>query len=157
MKHLITFENYTHHNGQTFWGSIGAGILPVCKETKRILVGYRSSHVLEPHTYGVFGGKLDIDDGIDETIKQACLRELEEETCYRGEIDLVDAYVFKSGDFTYYNFFGIVPKEFEPELDWENEDAIWITLEELINLKNKHFGLEALLKNSIDILKNILK
>lgn len=153
----MTFENYTEHNGHTFWGDVGAGILPVCIETKRILVGYRSIHVLEPNTYGVFGGKLDLDEGIDETIKEACLRELEEETRYRGEIDLVDAYVFKSGNFTYYNFFGIVPNEFEPELDWENEDAIWITLEELINLKKKHFGLEALLKNSMEILKNILK
>lgn len=157
MKYIKKFESFTHTNGKTFWGSIGAGIIPVCTETKRILLGFRSSEVMEPHTWGGFGGKLDIDEGIDENIKEASLRELQEETEYVGDITLINAFVYKHGNFEYHNFFGIVPNEFEPILNWENEKYEWFTYDELIDLKNKHFGLVSLLKESDKLLRKILK
>jgi 8-oxo-dGTP pyrophosphatase MutT (NUDIX family) len=132
-----------------YWGKIGAGILPICIKTGRFLVGLRSDDVMEPNTWGIFGGKLDIDEGINETIKIAALRELEEETKFKGDIELIEGYVFKDENFSYHNFFGIVQYEFEPILNWENDDAIWINYDELMNLNNKHFGLEAFL-NDID-------
>jgi 8-oxo-dGTP pyrophosphatase MutT (NUDIX family) len=157
MKHLKRFESFqSAGNGKIYWGSLGTGILPVCPATGRILVGFRSDSVLEPHTWGTFGGKLDIDEGIDETIKEAAMRELEEETDFTGHMKLVNAYVFVDGTFSYHNFFGIVEHEFEPMLNWENDDAVWYTLDELKALKNKHFGLVALLENSLPLLKKIL-
>jgi 8-oxo-dGTP pyrophosphatase MutT (NUDIX family) len=157
MKFIQTFESYqSAGNGNMYWGSLGSGILPVCPATGRILVGFRSRHVLEPHTWGTFGGKLDIDEGVDETIKVAAMRELEEETAFTGHMDLVDAFIFRDGSFSYHNFFGVVEEEFTPTLNWENEDAVWYTLEELLELKGKHFGLASLLKNSLPVLEKIL-
>lgn len=158
MKYLKNFnEHHIQTNGQIFWGNIGAGILPICKNTKRILVGLRSSEVLEPNTWGTFGGKLDIDEGIEESIREGAIRELEEELGYKGNIDLIDAFIFRSGSFEYHNFFGIVDEEFEYSLDWENDDAKWMTVEELYQLPNKHFGLISLLNESGDLLEKILK
>jgi 8-oxo-dGTP pyrophosphatase MutT (NUDIX family) len=154
MKYINDYKNFV--NERQYYGLAGAGILPVCVSTGRVLVGLRSYHVEEPHTWGTFGGKLEIDEGIDETIKVAAIRELEEETEYYGHIELVDAYIFTDGSFSYHNFFGLVDEEFEPELNWENDDAVWYTLEELNILSNKHFGLKALLHNSMDILLNII-
>lgn len=141
---------------EAYWGSIGGGVLPICIKTKRILVGLRSSDIMEPHTWGIFGGKLDIDEGVNETIEQAVKRELKEETGYAGSISLKPAYIFKNKGFEYHNFIGIVNDEFHPSLDWENDDAKWMTYEELINLKSKHFGLSALLKNSNDIIQRVI-
>ena len=56
---------------------------------KKILVGLRFSQVREPVHIGSFGGKLDIDEGIDE-IKETLFIETIEETEYRGEIHLID-------------------------------------------------------------------
>ena len=158
LKYLKAFnEHHIQTNGRTFWGSIGAGILPICKKTKRILVGLRSEYVLEPNTWGSFGGKLDIDEGVEETIREGAIRELEEELRYNGHIELIDAFIFRSGSFEYHNFFGIVDEEFEPILDWENSDAKWMTIEELYQHPKKHFGLISLLKESGDLLEKIIK
>ena len=156
-NYIKTFESFVETEGRLFWGTIAAGVIPICTTTKRILVGLRSDEVEEPGTWGSFGGKLDIDEGIDETIKEAVLRELEEETGYCGNIELVDAFVYKHGSFEYHNFFGLVSSEFEPELNWENESAEWFTYDELIVLSDKHFGLVSLLKNDGDLLKSFLK
>ena len=56
--------------------------------------------------------------------------------------------MYKDGSFSYYNFFGIVQKEFSPSLNWETESFKWMTYDELLALPRKHFGLVALLKNS---------
>jgi hypothetical protein len=44
MRYLLTFENMR-------WGTIGAGIVPYCKETNKFLVGLRSDYVLESDTW----------------------------------------------------------------------------------------------------------
>ena len=150
MRYLLTFENIR-------WGTIGAGIVPFCKETNKFLVGLRSEEVLEPHTWGGFGGKLDIDEGVDETIKEAAKRELEEETGYSGSIELIKGFIFKERNFEYHNYIGIVDKEFEPILNWENDEARWLTYEELLRLNNKHFGLKRFLKESKEIFENLAK
>ncbi len=166
MKYIKTFEqlgkNHVNSNdaGDNFWGNFGAGILPICLKTGRILVAYRSIHVNEPHTFGIFGGAIDADgDDHTRTPEQAAREELHEEAGYKGHFDVIPAYVFKtpSGSFTYYNFIGLLDDEFEPELDWETESTKWITLQELYDLKPKHFGLEALIKNSGDIIRKYAK
>ena len=156
MKHIAQFENFKKQptpdaqpvNEQNYWGSMAAGIMPVCSSTGRVLIAFRSAHVNEPHTWGTIGGKLDIDEGIDETIEEAALRELVEETEYDGDMDMRKAYVFTDGSFSYHNFFGVVSEEFEPQLNWETERFEWMTFRELKQLSPKHFGLSALLKNS---------
>lgn len=141
MKHLKPFGQYTDTK---YYGNYGAGILPICKSTNRILLGYRSLETNEPHTWGLFGGKLDDDEDIS-MIQQVALRELYEETGYRGKIELLPAYVFedRKHKFEYHNFIGLVDKEFKTYLNWENEKTQWFTYDEILNdLKyDLHFGL----------------
>jgi 8-oxo-dGTP pyrophosphatase MutT (NUDIX family) len=166
MKYIKTFEqlgaNHVNSNdaGDNFWGNAGAGILPICLKTGRILVAYRSLDVNEPHTFGIFGGAIDAyGDDHTRTPEQSAREELSEEAGYNDHFDVIPAYVFKTpnGSFTYYNFIGLLEHEFEPELNWETESAKWITLQELYDLKPKHFGLEALIKNSGDIIRKYAK
>ena len=149
-------EVYDNVHGAKFWGDMAAGILPVCPSTQRMLVSHRSRNVNEPSTWGIFGGKLDPED--KGNIEQAARRELEEETGYKGRYHLVPAYVYKSGDvFTYHNFIVKVNKEFQPRLDWESQGYRWISKSELKKLEPKHFGLIALLNNSMNLIDKYLK
>lgn len=129
---------------EEYWGKAGAGVLPIAKDTGRVLVPLRSRYVNEPNTFGVWGGAVDP----GESPKAAAKREFAEETGYRGTMKMVPAYTFKDGDFSYHNFIGLLDSEFEPRLDWENDDYKWLTFDELLKLRPKHFGLEGLIKNS---------
>ena len=64
MKIIFTYNQFLESiqviDGKKFWGTIGAGILPYCVKTKKYLVLLRSDEVLEPLTWGLIGGKLDI-------------------------------------------------------------------------------------------------
>lgn len=158
MKYLKLFEQVE------YWGKKGAGILPICTTTKRLLIPLRSEYVLEPNTWGVWGGKIDlgeddefeITNNIDASVENAAKREFIEETEYKGEIKLIPAYVYKDGSFAYHNFFGLVDYEFDPKLNWETSISKWMTLEELLTLPKKHFGLVALLNNSSKELESLL-
>lgn len=155
MRHLQLFEGFLFE--REYWGTIGAGILPVCRTTGRVLVGLRSRQVMEPNTWGTFGGKLDIDEGIDESIKEAALREMEEELGFFDHINLVNAYVYNDNSrFSYHNFFGVVEREFEPQLNWEHAKAVWMTIEQLLELPGQHYGLKALLENSGELLRSLV-
>lgn len=127
------------------WGKVGAGILPYCKKTKRFLISLRSPYVLEPGTWGLWGGKLD--DVDTNNIIFTAKREFKEETGYNGKIDVIPSYIYKETDFIYYNFIGIVKNEFKPHLNWESQNYKWVTLEELLEIEPKHFGLEKLINN----------
>lgn len=148
---------FANTSGDKFWGDVGGGVLPICEKTKRILLNYRSKYVNEPHTWGIYGGKLDSDENIISTVK----REFLEESGYDSQIDLIPVYVFKStnGTFEYHNFIGIINDEFEPDMDWESEGFKWVTLDELMTIEPKHFGLEGLLndQDSLEKIKSIVK
>ena len=139
-----------------YFGNRGAGVLPVSRESRKCLIALRSDWVMEPRTWGIWGGK--IDDG-EVSPKDAALRELFEETGYTGNVSLYEAYVYKDKNFQYYNFFGLVDSEFEPDLNWETSDYRWFSFDELMDLEPKHFGLRALLndKKSLDLLKKLTK
>jgi 8-oxo-dGTP pyrophosphatase MutT (NUDIX family) len=122
-----------------FWGSRGSGGVFYSTDTGRYLLAYRSAHVNEPHTWGVWGGAI---DG-DETPERSLQREIEEETGYKGHYKLTPSFVYKKGDFRFHNFIIEVDKEFDPRLDWETEDFGWFKRDEFPT--PLHFGLKALL------------
>ena len=144
-----------YRRNTVFWGKEGAGILPIAKSTGRILVGLRSRYVNEPLTWGVFGGKIDSGEDPEE----AAIREMQEELRYKGPVKLIPGYGFTSSNFTYHNFIGLVDDEFEvtpKDLNWETDETKWITLRELRELDNKHFGLEAFLNNSSALIERVV-
>jgi len=115
-----------------------AGLLPICKETGRILVGFR-----DDGTWGVWGGGTKP----DEKPKQTAIREFEEETKYWGPLQMRFLYVSRRPNKTYTNYAAIIPKEFDPELNSEHSGFRWCEYNELFELADKHFGLEDLLLN----------
>lgn len=147
-------ENDSDHeealNRTGFWGKQGAGCLILAKKTEeflpsgKILVPLRSSAVLQPNTWGVWGGAIDS----DEDPKIAAKREVEEEAGYRGDAEMIPLAVFKSNNFKYYNFLAIVETEFRPRINWETRNYRWVTFDELQELEPLHFGLKYLLDNS---------
>lgn len=128
---------------ERFWGNRGAGVLLIAKDTGKILLVHRSEEVNEPGTWGVPGGAIDDED---ESPVHAAKREAYEEVGYTGPIDIHKSYVFKAAKFRYFNFIGIVPTEFEPRLDWENDDAGWFSLDDLPS--PLHYGVKALLQHA---------
>lgn len=106
-----------------FWGKQAAGCLFVARSTKRLLFAHRSADVLEPHTWGTWGGALDE----HETPQQCVLREAHEEAGYRDHIDLLKMSVFShSSGFKYHTFLAVVDYEFTPKMNWETQDFAWI-------------------------------
>lgn len=148
-------EDFMNKSGEDFWGDMGAGVMPIAKSTGRILVGLRSKYVNEPGTWGCFGGMVD-DKDEERDPQMAAMREFEEEAGQEADVlEVVPAAVFRSqgGGFEYHNFVCVVKDEFEADLDFETEAAKWVTLDELVRLEDKHFGLEYLMDNSMDIIK----
>lgn len=129
----------------------GAGVFLIAADTGRILLQKRSPYADEGLAWGVFGGTVDPGD---VTYEGAALRELYEETKYTGPINLVPAMEDYATDenFRYFTFIGLVPKEFDPTLDFESADGRWFTLEEFMNLRDKHYGLDNLWKCCSDMI-----
>jgi 8-oxo-dGTP pyrophosphatase MutT (NUDIX family) len=136
-------------NERSYWGTSGAGAIIQAKETGNILVLRRSRHVNEPNTLSIVASGA-IDSG--ERPLQAAIREMKEELKYEGEIlsrKLID--VFTDIDelgytFKFYTFKFVIPKEFEPTLNWETDKFFWWNGKDKLNGKF-HFGTERLLKN----------
>lgn len=158
MKHLKLFEG--------FWGSEASGILPIAKDTGKILLGLRSGAVLEPYTWGNFGGAIGLDDyGLDEeklSPEDNALKELEEEIGLNINFNLIPSYIFEKSNFKYYNFLGLIDTESQISKDnttlgWEVDDIKWFTMEEVLNMKDLHFGIKTLLDNNIDQIKKYTK
>lgn len=149
--------------GERFWGSAGAGVLPICTSTGNILVQFRSSSVEQPHTWGTFGGALRgkhlrmMQQGNEMGAFQSAAMEefLEEMGTNVGKVQLVPAFQFKKGNFKYQNFIGLVAKEINPKRTWESDGYEWITYRKLQDLEPKHFGLEALIDNSRQQIRQI--
>jgi 8-oxo-dGTP pyrophosphatase MutT (NUDIX family) len=129
-----------------FWGRRGAGCLFKARDTGRILINFRSKYVQEPETWGTWGGA--IDDG--ESPKEAVLREVEEESGFRGHVDLIPMTVFehRSG-FKYFNFLAVVNREFTPEIDFETAAYAWFAYGKWPS--PKHPGLKELLSHKSNL------
>jgi 8-oxo-dGTP pyrophosphatase MutT (NUDIX family) len=106
-----------------FWGASGSGALLLAKNTKRILFAHRGKRVQSPNTWGTWGGAIDLNEAPEKSV----IREIKEESGYRGRIQLLPLITFKhESGFRYYNFLAIVESEFLPILDWENQDFEWV-------------------------------
>jgi predicted GNAT family acetyltransferase/8-oxo-dGTP pyrophosphatase MutT (NUDIX family) len=124
-----------------FHGNKGVGALIYCKTTGRFLLLKRGQDVSEPDTWGMVSGKVDDDDS---HLEYALSREIEEELDVMLH-DFTPTYIFRKGDFTFHNYISFVYEEFEPILNWENQDYLWVAVEDFPD--NLHFGLRALMQN----------
>lgn len=106
------------------WSAAGCFIL--CLKTGRMLLGQRSAKVDEPLTWCPFAGTTEP----GETPEQTAIREIGEETGYKGPMSLAKLPTFKEiPHFQFFNFLAVVPEEFTPVLNWETEKAEWFDLD----------------------------
>jgi 8-oxo-dGTP diphosphatase len=143
------FDN-EEDNSRKYWGEEAAGCIFIAKDTGRILLAKRGEEADQPGEWGTWGGKI---DG-DESPKEAVAREVEEETGYDGVTKISPLYTFKDGSFKYHNFLVIVPFEFTPQLNWENESSAWIEFGKWP--EPMHFGLQTLIQHAGPKLKRVV-
>jgi 8-oxo-dGTP pyrophosphatase MutT (NUDIX family) len=132
-----------------------AGILVISKDTKKFLIGLRSPKLDHGNMWGIPGGKMEPNE---KNPIITAKREFKEETGFYGNINATPAYIHNGSDFIYYNYIGIVPKEFNAKGDWETVKFKWVTIDELTNDPNLHPGLDLLLDDdySMGIINNFL-
>lgn len=121
-----------------------AGILCIAEDTKKILIVKRGEDCPEPNTWCNPGGKY---EDSDKDFKQTAIREFQEETGYEKPINkLKEVYVHQSPNLEFHNYVGVIDEEFTPKLlKSEVTNHKWVSLKELKQLPNKHFGLEELI------------
>jgi ADP-ribose pyrophosphatase YjhB (NUDIX family) len=121
-----------------------AGALIFAADTGNFLVVYRSPGVVDPNLWCGVGGK--IEQG--ETPEQASRREIAEEVGYKGELVQTPIFTWDEPKLKFFNFLGVVPKQFTPILNWETAGYVWCTLDKIP--QPMHYGLRAVLtdKNS---------
>lgn len=106
-----------------FWGEEAAGVIFYAEDTGRVMLGKRSQKVMEPGTWGTWGGAMNQ----GETPEKAARREAGEEAGVSVR-KMIPIWTFKHpSGFQYHNFMAVVPSEFEPKLDAETDDAEWVT------------------------------
>ena len=126
-----------------YWGRLASGVLPMARATRRFLLALRSQQVYEPGTWGTIGGKVEW----GESPEDAAVREFREETRSRAHVELLPLFIYSDEDagFEYHNHLGVIPREFKPRANWETAAWAWLTLDVLLAVEPKHFGLDALL------------
>lgn len=135
----------------SYWGTAGAGAVLYCDKTKRVLILLRSKTVDQGGTWTIVtGGAIDS----NENPLNAAKREVFEELQYRGPIKktkLINIFSdiddLTGNEFKYYTFKFIVPEEFKPRFNWENDDYFWWDGRERIPGR-LHFGTKDILKKA---------
>lgn len=137
----------------------GAGILCYARDTQKFLLGKRSKTVSNPGTWVSQGGGFE--PGEQEPVFVA-LREFREESGYQGRdcsIKLFEILIYLDKHFKFYNYIGLIDKQFEPsptpEFSSETDEFKWFSFDEMCDIPNKHFGLKSLLVNKRKIKKII--
>jgi len=116
-------QEHTQALQQTgFWGRQGAGCIFMALDTGRLCLAHRSAAVEQPGTWGTWGGAMESGEDPAEAVR----REVAEEAGYTGPLRLIPLMVFSHpSGFRYHNFLALVPREFEPRLNWETQDSAW--------------------------------
>jgi 8-oxo-dGTP pyrophosphatase MutT (NUDIX family) len=116
--------------GQSRGEIFATGVLPICTNSGRICLAWRSPLVTVGSCWGTIGGAATI----ALSLRHNAVRELQEETGYCDEIELHPAYVFREHEFEYHNFIGLVPQEFSLKAEaanrWETDELCWCPLNE---------------------------
>ena len=154
-RDFLMFENEAVHArallNTGFYGAVGAGCVIVAENTGRICMPKRSKSVMEPGTWGTWGGAVDP----NESPRDAALREVKEEAGYDGELLLSQLHIYKhETGFKYYTFLARVREEFTPTLDWETEEHRWCLLESIPT--PLHFGVQALMNDPMSKAKLVV-
>lgn len=152
MSTLIDYKTFFEQEETSkYWGSKAAGCIFLAKDTGRLLLAHRSNKVdYESDTWGTWGGKVDH----GETLLQTVNREIQEETGYEGITKIHPLYVYRDENFEYHNFLVIVPFEFVPQLNWENDNSMWVEFGQWPS--PLHFGLKKLFKHSGNKIKHVI-
>lgn len=135
-----------------YWGREAAGCIFVAKDTGRILLAKRKPGVMEPNTWGTWGGKMDWEETPEETV----IREVDEEVGYEGKYTLSHLWTYRDPDegFAYHNYLALVPTQFTPKLNWENQNSKWVEYGEWPT--PLHFGLAALIQYAGPKIKRVV-
>ncbi len=135
-----------------------AGILLIARVSKQLLLGKRSKEDAEAGTWGLITLDLNTKINNNEEAKDETLKLFREQFGYTGNIELNEILVNTADDFRFYNYIGIVDKEFMPQLNWEIEKYQWFTYEDFIaaNDDKLHYGVKILKEKSIDQIKNYI-
>lgn len=108
-----------------FWGSSASGFLFTTGTSILLL---RRSGTEQSGTWGIPGGAIPIDKtGNPKNTLRSALDEVREEIGQSPKYTLIGKTIFKNGDFTYTTFIARVGIEFIPRLNWEHDDYIWAT------------------------------
>lgn len=124
-----------------------AGAIILAKDTGRLLLGQRGIMGDFPMVWGTIGGCLEKGEGP----RRACRREIMEETGYSDRMSLIPLMECSDPvkDFIYYNFLAIIPWEFEPVKDEENNAFKWVKFNDWP--VPMHPGFEKLLDNKVSM------
>ena len=130
-----------------------AGGFIIAADTLNVLTVLRSHKVDDGRCWCGVGGKI---DG-DETPEEAARREIFEEIGYGGPLKLLPALIYESDTLQFYNYVGVVPKQFIATLNWESDGYAWTRLSDIPT--PFHFGLDALLndKRSASLVAKVLR
>jgi len=106
-----------------------AGIIPIASSTGRILLNRRGAGMDHAGKYAGWGGYA----AMGETPIENATREFHEESMYSGPLLLIPAYMqdYPHKTMTYETFIGIIPEEFEPQIDDESLGSEWMTMSQL--------------------------
>lgn len=117
-----------------------AGVYPIARSTKRILLQQRSKNINNPLKWTNWGGGADKGESALQTAK----REFKEESFYNGKLDYYKSYVRNTDTVKFSNFIGLSDEEFKPRVkvktkdgEVEVNDYKWVTLEEFKNMRGK--------------------
>lgn len=148
MKHDDLHQQALEDTG--FWGKQGAGCIIVSRTTGRVLLPLRSALVLEPLTWGVFGGAVDP----NEDLRTSVCREADEESGLKVHGDeMVKLFVFAdvASGFRYTTYLAFVDGEPETTLNWESAKTQWFEFGEWPS--PLHYGLKSILNNADSLSK----
>lgn len=135
---------------------IAAGVLPICKQTGKLLIIKRGPNQSGGGTWACFGGKFEPE--ADRSPKECAKREFAEESSFTGfyKITRMPLHVNSDNHRIFYTYVGIVGEEFVPDLERGHEatEYGWFSLGELP--ENLLPGFEETIEKKYHILENIV-